>query len=92
MNDALQAAMLLANPKPLPDLRTTALDEVLAVGIVMGSQVDHLLGPVAVAALIAITPTLLFDEAIDRRLDLKQPRSRAVLDRQVKKQMAMHDI
>jgi hypothetical protein len=33
VNDALQAAMFLPEPKELPDLRTTALDEILAVGI-----------------------------------------------------------
>jgi hypothetical protein len=79
--------MLFAKPEPLPDLRTTALDEILAVRVVVGSQVDYLLSPVVVAVLIAISPTVLLDEAIDRRLDLKQPRSCAVLDRQVKEQV-----
>ena len=78
---ALKAAMLLAKPEPLPDLRTTALDEILAIGLV----VDHELDDLAVAVLIAIAPSVLLDEAIDRRLDLKQPRSLATLD-------PMHDL
>jgi hypothetical protein len=43
-------------------------------------ELDDFVGPIAVAVLIAIAPTVLLDEAIDRRLDLKQPRSLAVLD------------
>jgi hypothetical protein len=49
VNDALQAAMLLAEPELVPDPRTTALDEILAVRVLVGSQVDHLLGPISFA-------------------------------------------
>jgi hypothetical protein len=65
MDEPLQAAMLLSKSETIPDLRTTTLNEVFAVGVVVYPQVDHLLGPIAFAVSL--------DEAIDRRLDLKFP-------------------
>jgi hypothetical protein len=73
--DVLRCAATLSEDEALPDLRTTALDEILAVGVVVDHELDDFIGPIAVAVLIAIAPTVLLDEAIDRRLDLKQPRS-----------------
>ena len=67
----------------LPDLWTTALDEIFAVGVVVDPKVDHLFGPIAA--------TVPLDEAIDRRLDLKLPLG-AVFDGQVEEQMAMHHL
>ena len=54
--------MLLPESKKPPDLWTTTLDEILSVGIVVDPKVDHLFGPIAA--------TVVFDEAIDGRLDL----------------------
>ena len=76
--------MLIAKVEQLPDLWTTALDEIFAVGVV----VDHkLYDPI-----LPIAATVAFDEAIDRSLKLKASRSRASLVQQMKEQVAMlHD-
>ena len=39
--------MLFAEVELLSDLGTTALDEILAVGVVVDPKVDHLFGPIA---------------------------------------------
>ena len=70
--------MLFPQPKELPDLCTTTLDEILAIGIrrlVMDHELDDLLGPVVA--------TVALDQAINRRLDLKQLGARPVFEGQV---------
>ena len=74
MDNALRATMLFPQPKELPDLWTTALDEILAVGIRPDGELDDLVGPVAA--------TVPLDEAIDRFFDLQLP-SGAVLSWEV---------
>ena len=69
--------------KSFQTFAATTLDEIFAIGVVVDPQVDNLFGP--------ITATVPLDKAIDRRLDLKLPLG-AVLDRQVKEQMAMHHL
>ena len=66
VNDALQAAMLLPKSALLPDLRPTALDEILAVRVLVNPQVDDLFGPVP--------STVPLNEAINRRLDTSSDR------------------
>ena len=83
MDDALQAAMLFPEAEEFPDLAATTLDEIFAIGVVVKPQVDNLFGPVAA--------TVPLDKAIDRCFDLKLPLG-AVLDRQVKEQVAMHHV
>ena len=73
--------MLFPQSKKLPNLGAATLDEIFAIGVVVDPQVDNFFGPV--------TATMPLDEAINGRLDLKLPLS-AVLDRQVKEQVAMH--
>jgi len=40
VNEALQAAMFLAKAEFLPDVRTAALDEILAIGIGPESELE----------------------------------------------------
>jgi hypothetical protein len=67
VNDSLQAAMLFADAEFIPDLEAATFDEVLAVRVIVDQELDDLIGPIAVAVLVAITLTVLLDEAIDRR-------------------------
>src|SRR5262245_24317323 len=78
VNDALQAAMFPADIEFLPDLWTTALDEVLAIGVgglVMDDELGNLLSPVVT--------TMAFGQPIDCGFHLKQFGSRAVFWRKV---------
>ena len=75
--------MLFPEAEEFPDLAAITLDEIFAIGVVVNPQVDNLFGPV--------TATMPLDETINGRLDLKLPLS-AVLDRQVKEQVAMRHL
>ena len=55
--------MLPPESEALPNFWTTALDEILAVGVVVDPKVDYLFGPIAA--------TVAFDKAIDGHLDLQ---------------------
>jgi hypothetical protein len=78
-DEALRATMLLSDTEPFPNIRPAALDEVLAARVVVDVELDDFVSPRAIAVLIAVNPTVLLDEAINRRLNLKQPRSLAEL-------------
>jgi hypothetical protein len=43
VNEAFQAAMLFAKAERLPDFRTTALDEVFAIRILVDHELDDAL-------------------------------------------------
>ena len=49
MNKALGASILLTDTEALPDLGTAALDEVLAVRVVVDHELDDFAGPAAAA-------------------------------------------
>jgi hypothetical protein len=83
-DEALQAAMLFANAKFFPNRQPTTFDEVFAIRVLMDHELDD--------SLMKDSSTMPLDETRDCRLDLKKALARAVLDRQVKEQMAMHDV
>jgi hypothetical protein len=56
VNDPLQAPMFSADAEELPDLKT-ALDEVLAVRVVVDHEPDDFIGQIAVAVPCGVTPT-----------------------------------
>ena len=92
MNEALRTSILFAYTEAPPDFGAAALDEVLAVRVVMAHELDDIIRPIAVTTLITISPTVPIDETVDRRLDFAQPLARTELDRQVEEQMAMHHL
>ena len=75
MNEALQSAMLFAKSEFLPDLWTTALDEILTVRVVVDHELDD--------RLMCKAATMPLDETRDCRLDLKELLATAILRRQV---------
>lgn len=56
--------MISPEAEVLPDFGTAALDEVLAVRIVVDHDLGDFVRPVAVTALVAITPTVPIDETV----------------------------
>lgn len=76
--------MIFFKREELPDLRTTTLDEIQAIRIGPDHQLHRELtqGAVAVAT----------DQAIQCRSNLVELYAYAVLNRQVKEQMAVHDV
>ena len=84
VNDTLQAALFLPQSKAIPNFRTTALNQVLAVGVVVDHELDD--------PLVGDAATMPLDQTRDRVLDLKELLARAVLHRQVEEQMTVHHI
>jgi hypothetical protein len=85
MNDALRLSPLLPNPgKPPPQVRATALDEVKAIRISPYPDLHCELAQDAV--------TVPINKALDGGLDdAVELGARAILGRQMKEQMAMHN-
>ena len=67
VNEALQSAMLFAKSEFLPDLWTTALDEILTVRVVVDHELDD--------PLIKDSATMSLGETQDCCLDLRKPLS-----------------
>src|SRR6476659_2238240 len=76
--------MLLPEAEEFPDLAATTLDQILTVRVVMDPEGDGFL--------MKDAATVESNQATDCSFDLQQPHARAVLDRQMKKQMAMLDV
>lgn len=81
VDEALPAAMLPSQSEALPYLQTATLDELFAVWVLVDHEFGDFVGPVAVTFLVAITPTMPTDEAVDGILDLMQLLSRTVFVR-----------
>jgi hypothetical protein len=84
VNEALPPSMFFPEAKALPEFGTAALDEVLAVRVLVDHELD---GPV-----IRNVATVPLHETQNRLFDLTQLLAHAVLHWQVKEQVAMHDI
>jgi len=84
VDDALRFAPIFPDLESLPDLSSTALEEIEAVRIRVNGYLHR--------ELTQDAPTVASGESKQRSLSLEVPRTSAILDGQVEEQMAVNDV